>query len=513
MHISIPVDQSCEFLEITPVNPLISKCQIKVCYVSDEPNRNGSVITKETARQMANSLPGCPIVGFFNDATGDFEEHNRTITVANGKITVSDSTIPYGFVDMNPRIWFKKFKDDGMVEREYLMTEGYIWTGQYPECNRIITRGNNQSMELDQDTLDATWTKDNNGNPQFFIINEAIISKLCILGEDVEPCFEGSQITKVQFALDTDFQNQFIKMANELKEILDEGGTNSMQFYAVEVGDALWCGFYDYLENTFPRTDDAGIACGSIYGLEGIYEEDGAKFAVIKNKDDGKLYKMNFSLSEANELVVDEGLVEVENAYTELGTQFALENVEAFEAERYAKKPSEEDKKEENMEDEVDDEEKKKEPVDNACGGGGGSGSGSKKKKYNLEEVEEYTELQNSYTELETKFNAMMDELNVLREFKNSVDKKAKEDMIASFYMLSNEDKKDVIDNIDKYSLDDIEAKLSIICVRNKVNFSLDAESNKEEDKQALTFSLEGNNGADDNAPAWIKAVRDNMKK
>jgi hypothetical protein len=29
------------------------------------------------------------------------------------------------------------------------MTEGYIWTGQYPEAKRIVERGNNQSMELD----------------------------------------------------------------------------------------------------------------------------------------------------------------------------------------------------------------------------------------------------------------------------------------------------------------------------------------------------------------------------
>jgi len=50
-------------------------------------------------------------------------------------------------------------------------------------------------MELDTNTLDAYWTKDNNGKPQFFIINEAIMSKLCILGEDCEPCFEGASIT------------------------------------------------------------------------------------------------------------------------------------------------------------------------------------------------------------------------------------------------------------------------------------------------------------------------------
>ena len=61
----------------------------------------------------------------------------------------------------------------------------------------IFEHGNNQSMELDDKTLDAYWTKDANGKPQFFIINEAIMSKLCILGEEVEPCFEGASITKV----------------------------------------------------------------------------------------------------------------------------------------------------------------------------------------------------------------------------------------------------------------------------------------------------------------------------
>jgi hypothetical protein len=50
-------------------------------------------------------------------------------------------------------------------------------------------------MELDEKTLDATWTRDGNGKPKFFIINEAIISKLCILGEEYEPCFEGATIT------------------------------------------------------------------------------------------------------------------------------------------------------------------------------------------------------------------------------------------------------------------------------------------------------------------------------
>jgi hypothetical protein len=107
MHKSVLLESSpIEFIEVTPINPLISKCQIKVCYVSDEPNRNRSIITKEVARKMANSLPGSPIVGFFNEASGDFEEHNRALEIENGKLKFRDTTRPYGFVDLGAKVWF-----------------------------------------------------------------------------------------------------------------------------------------------------------------------------------------------------------------------------------------------------------------------------------------------------------------------------------------------------------------------------------------------------------------------
>ena len=66
-HTSVKLNTPCEFINITPMNPLISKCQIKVCYVSDEPNRNRSIINKETGKKLANSIPGSPIVGFYNE--------------------------------------------------------------------------------------------------------------------------------------------------------------------------------------------------------------------------------------------------------------------------------------------------------------------------------------------------------------------------------------------------------------------------------------------------------------
>ena len=473
------MDTPIEFINITPINPLISKCQIKVCYVGEEPNRNGSIITKEVARDMANSLPGSPIVGFFNEDKQDFEEHNRVIDISNGEFKIKDTTRPYGFVDLNAKVWFQKFLDDGQNEHEYMMTEGWLWTGQYPECKRIIDKGNNQSMELDEETLDATWSKNKNNEPLFFIINEAIISKLCILGESNEPCFEGSTIKAptIQFALEEGFKEQLFSMINELKDLLNKGGEKVFTRYSVEIGDTLWNALYDRVKDQ--------------YSIESVCEDGEQKFAVLTA--DGKYYRLDFSLlDDAIEFAESVNLIE---DYTpEAEPQF-----DASAVEQYAQSRQEESEKNQNNKGKVD--------------------------KYNLEEIQEYVELNNRYSELTNTYNTLNEsyttlsndysiakeritnletQIQELTSFKKSIEKAEKQKMIDSFYMLSDEDKKDVIENIDTYSLDDIEAKLSIICVRNKVSFNLD-DNNK---NKGTDVTLNLNGAGDDNTPAWVKAIR-----
>ena len=473
------MDTPIEFINITPINPLISKCQIKVCYVGEEPNRNGSIITKEVARGMANSLPGSPIVGFFNEDKQDFEEHNRVIDISNGEFKIKDTTRPYGFVDLNAKVWFQKFLDDGQNEHEYMMTEGWLWTGQYPECKRILDKGNNQSMELDEGTLDATWSKNKNNEPLFFIINEAIISKLCILGENNEPCFEGSNIKAptIQFALEEGFKEQLFSMINELKDLLNKGGEKVFTRYSVEIGDTLWNALYDHVKDQ--------------YSIESVCEDGEQKFAVLTA--DGKYYRLDFSLlDDAIEFAESVGLIE---DYTpEAEPQF-----DASAVEQYIQNRQKESEKNQDNEGKVD--------------------------KYNLEEIQEYVELNNRYSELTNTYNTLNEsyttlsndysiakeritnleaQIQELTSFKKSIEKAEKQKMIDSFYMLSDEDKKDVVENIDTYSLDDIEAKLSIICVRNKVSFNLD-DNNK---NKGTDVTLNLNGAGDDNTPAWVKAIR-----
>ena len=497
MHASIRLDTPIELINVTPLNPLISKCQIKVCYVGDEPNRNRSIITKEVARQMANSLPGSPIVGYYNEGKGDFEEHNRVIDISNGKFEIKDTTKPYGFVDLNAKVWFAKYLDDDGVEREYMVTEGFLWTGQYPECQRIIDKGNNHSMELDQETLDATWTRENNGKPKFFIINEAIISKLCILGEKCEPCFEGSSITAptIQFSFEDGFKEQLFSMMNELKDLLNKGGTKVFTRYAVEIGDALWTALYNHVENNY-----------SNYNIESVCQEEESQqvFAVLVSEE--KYYRLNVSNAE-NEYSFAEELEELTEYTPGEEPQFAAADIEA-----YAKKSENEN------EDSNSDDDKKcpkcGKPVDECdCD----DEEDEKKDKYNLDEIPEYIELQSRYSQLETELATLREEkdrleaqIAPLAQFKKEIEKKDKEAMINSFYMLSDEDKQDVINNIDTYSLDDIEAKLSIICVRNKVNFNLEDNT---VNKDPITYNLESNPGEDASTPAWVKAAMKVAKK
>lgn len=425
-HISVPIEHSIELINVEAVSPLISKCQIKVCYVGNEPNRNQTVITKDLAIKMAESLPGSPIVGYYNKNAQDFEEHNKVIQIENGELAIIDITRPYGFVDINPKIWFQKFKDDNEVIREYLVTEGWIWTEAYPESKRIFEKdGNNQSLELHKKSIKGHWAENINQNNRFFIFNEAIIEKLCILGEDYEPCFEGSQI-KAEFSLEDDFKQLKINMYSmmtELNEALKKGGSTT--FMNQELNN--------------PSVEVP------------VSETNPTEEFVKKDEEKEKELESNKENNENNE--------------------------------------SEEDKEKEKDEFKKD-----------------------KKCNYSLEDIPEYTSLKENYDELilkystlETENQNLKDEIQPLRNFKLEVEKKQKEEMINSFYMLSDEDKKDVIQNIDTYSLEDIEAKLSVICFRNKINFNLDNEEEKPSEEQML-FNL--NDSVQDSTPEWIKAIK-----
>ena len=444
MHQSIATIDSPEFINLQPldINPLMSKCEIKVLYIGE--NRNHSYISKDVAEDMAKTLRGAPIVGYYKEEKEDFADHGERVILDDEGIKFECLTKPYGFVAPDARVWFQKFEDTddfgNQIVREYLMTEGYLWTKQYEECQVALDEGRPQSMELDEESLDGHWSTNNKTGMDFFIINDAIFSKLCILGDDVEPCFEGASVTAPEVStsfskVDDTFKKTLYTMMQELK-------------YALEGGQDM----DTENNNVNPEIAEDIVTPVDVNGEGTDFAKDDDKTKCAKDEDKTKCVKDDKEKEE--------------------------ENADSYE--------------EQDSQDDSDDSNDNKEEEED------------KDKKYSL--------LEENYNDLQQKYSLLEEEYNKLVQFKDEIENKQKDELIKSFYMLSDEDKADVITNKAKYSLDEIEAKLSVICVRKKVNFDLDDtdknDDNVENDK-VTTYTLEN---TESSVPAWIAALKNTQK-
>ena len=458
-HKSVATIKSPEFINLTPldINPLMSACEIKVFYIGQ--NRNKSFISKQVATQMAKTLRGAPIVGYYKPDKEDFTDHGEEITIDGDGVHFKNNTKPYGFVAPDAKVWFKDFEEEddfgNSIIRTYLMTTGYLWEGQFEEAKKVFEDdGKPHSMELDEKSLKGHWATNPNNNMEFFIINDAIFEKLCILGDGVEPCFEGSAVTapnvSATFSLDDNFKHTLFTMMEELK-------------YALEGG------------NTMAKVAEASV---------------------------------------------NETVTTVEPEVTTEFTENQVNENESSSSEQAPtsefKKDDEEDKKEKENPSENEDDKKDE---DN---GGGASGSdddsaNEEKKDDEEDKKKKFTVLEQEYNELQTSYASLKEEVEELRTFKKKIEDKEKDDLIKDFYMLSDEDKKDVIEHKSEYSLEDIKSKLAVICFEKKVNFNLDTSSENEEstveedENPVTTFDIKATE--DSTVPEWVKAVESAMNR
>lgn len=486
MHQSVATIQSPEFINLQPLdmNPLMSKCEIKVLYVGQ--NRNHSFITKEVATDMAKTLRGAPIVGYYKDEKEDFRDHGDKVIIEDGEIKFECQTKPYGFVSPDAKVWFKEFEDTdefGNVEtREYLMTTGYLWTGQYEEVQKVVDNGRPQSMELDSETLDGYWAEDKNSGIDFFIINDAIFSKLCILGDDVEPCFEGSSVTAPQVsssftAVDDSFKNTLFSMLEELKFAL-KGGTE-MSKVDEKTTDTQFAKDEEEKKNT--STDESKEV-----DTQGKPEEEKDTEEKKANEEEKEEEKKEASTKHAKE---DE-----EEEYSS----------DEEEDEKYA---AEDDKKEEEEEKEDDEEDKK--AVEKSAKAD--DEKEEEKSDDSEEEKKDDEDKEKKFALLEEEVSRLQKENEALLEFKHKVERKEKEALIEQFsVILAEEDLKDVKENIDKYSCSEIESKLSVTCVRKKVSFDSlkeDSTSTTGTEDDVVSYTITDGD-VSSSTPAWVKSVR-----
>lgn len=159
------------------VSDTLSKRRLRIFY--KYLNRNRTYISDDFARQLIESLPYTPVKGIFDKDSLDFEGHGEESS--EGKI--------YGIVPSEPNFAWEKHLDEDGVERLYACTDVLFYTALYPESTLAFEKS--QSMEIYPKTMKGEWRIHEDGKPCFYFLKGCFLG-LQILGDLVEPCFEGS---------------------------------------------------------------------------------------------------------------------------------------------------------------------------------------------------------------------------------------------------------------------------------------------------------------------------------
>ncbi len=201
------------------VNDVLSKARVRIFYKYG--NRNGTYITDEFAEELCATLPGVPVKGIYEQ--DDYTDHGEAR---------SDGQV-YGFVpETNNFAWEQHLDDDGQT-REYACCDVFLFTALYPEASEIV--GKSQSMELFAPTLKYHYSVIN--GQKYVVFDHGSFLGLQVLGDKIEPCFEGASF----FSL----QQQIQDTIQKIKDYTYIGGKSEMHKLTFKLSDsqkrdALW---------------------------------------------------------------------------------------------------------------------------------------------------------------------------------------------------------------------------------------------------------------------------------
>lgn len=225
-------------------------------------NRNGGFITNEFAEKLLKTISYAPVKGIYDVEGGDFTDHGEERN--NGRI--------YGVVPEDHHFaWEKRMDSDG-VEREYACVDVYLYTAIYEEANEIDGKG--QSMELYVPSIKGDWTKV--GNQYAFEYTDAAFLGLQVLGDSVEPCFEGASFFSLA---EPQVAELFTALQNKIKEF-SIGGSQ--------------------VENEITLSAKVMEILGADYSLI----KECADHVIVR--DANSFYKVSFSVDEENNVTVAE---------------------------------------------------------------------------------------------------------------------------------------------------------------------------------------------------------------
>lgn len=405
--------------QIEPFNDVLSKARCRIFYKGA--NRNGTFITDEFANELISTLHYVPVKGIY--LQDDFSDHGRSRE--EGQI--------YGIVpEKNNFAWEQHLDEDG-VERTYACTDVLLFTALYPEASEIVGKG--QSMELYEPSL-MYHTAILQGQKQIVFEHGSFLG-LQVLGDNVEPCFEGASFFSLQESIRDTIQ--------KIKEFTNVGEGSEMSKINFKLSDdQKYSAIWSLLNPNYNEEGD--WTCE--YSICAIYDE----YALVVHLEDGQYERVNYTKNDEDDSVV---LGERTNVYVIDVTEKEKETIETLRqlnggtydlvnenltnAENNARVCEEQSSKIDEMTQTI--------------------------VTLNTEaesETAKYTALEESYNQLNTQYSALAEENTTLKNYKHDIETQHKEAVIAEYAEKLSEE---VIDaykaKLDEYTVEDLDMHLA----------------------------------------------------
>ena len=257
-------------------NDVISKGRCRLFYKGA--NRNGTFITDEFADRLLSTIAYAPVKGIFDseEYQGDYGDHGKART--EGRI--------YGIVPADYHLAWEPHVDEDGVERIYACVDVLIYTALYSEANAIF--GKSQSMELYRKSIVGDWQIID--GKRYYVFENACFLGLQVLGDKVEPCFEGASFFSLYQSL-LDQVEQLDQLQNNFQNKGQGGNTMKFKFQISDNQkfDFLW----SLLNPNCNEENDWVIE----YAICDIYDE----YALVYNYNEGIYERVYYTKDNEND--------------------------------------------------------------------------------------------------------------------------------------------------------------------------------------------------------------------
>ena len=255
-------------------SPTISRGRCRIFYKYE--NRNGSYISDEFAEKLIKTLPYTPVKGIYDNFEEDYSDHGNKRSL--GRI--------YGVVPENHNFAWEKHLDEDGIERTYACADVFIYTALYDEAEQII--GKPQSMEIYEPSIAGDWTVIN--GKQLFRFREGCFLGLQVLGDEVEPCFEGASF----FSLTSELKDLVKKIEEYSLDSKTQGGQSEMSKLNFKLSDAQK---HDYLWSLLNQNYNEENGWIIDYTITEVYDD----YALAYNYAEAKFERVYYTKDDEND--------------------------------------------------------------------------------------------------------------------------------------------------------------------------------------------------------------------